>query len=319
MWWIPIATQLFNMSVTGLQNKKARNYNSPRAQISRFRQAGISPNAIFTNANAGNYNPIPIQGMPVNWWAEQENLLSQANKASEEGREKAALANIAELTEKILTRTGDQGVTVLEKQIQAGINKDTSAAYASQAAAQDSLASANLKDEQSLTESYRRENLQADTELKKANTVLANTSVHKIENEIEQIVQAIQTDKARAEFLRENASLTRLEQAEQIRATEFARQMEPYQIREISERIRSMAREIERSELQSKGREDMIRSMMNDEGKLGFGDVVALYFYDLFSGAGGAAVSGTAGYLIGKGRSSGNRSGYPSNQSNTWK
>lgn len=290
---VPIFTALANLAVSGFRNTKARRYNSPAAQASRFRRAGMSPNAIFTNADPGNFNPLASSDLDPNWFSHAQTQQAMIGKAQAETEGIRAEANISKLTEQILTSITDHGITVLEDQIGSAIDKDKATATGLRASA--------------ITEPFKQRALEQDVStgksaegLNKANTELANSKRGEIAEQILKIQQEIRTSKAQEAFIIKNSHLTDLKSSEQERATAFLSRMEYWEIDKIEEDVKRIAREIEKSQLSGKGREDMIRSMYDENGRLSSWDVVALYMYDLFQGSGGAAIGAGAGYLIGK-------------------
>ena len=50
----PLAANVIGNVVNQVRYKKMQQYNSPKAQAERWRQAGYSPNAMFTGADSGN-------------------------------------------------------------------------------------------------------------------------------------------------------------------------------------------------------------------------------------------------------------------------
>lgn len=68
-WLIPAIATAANLAGTfigqGMQrreNRRARRYNSPKAQMQRYRDAGLNPNLIYSQGTPGNYGtPIDYQ------------------------------------------------------------------------------------------------------------------------------------------------------------------------------------------------------------------------------------------------------------------
>ena len=223
---IPIFTQLFNTGVTALQNAKARKYNSPQQQIQRFRAAGISPNAIFTNANAGNYNPLAIPGMPTNWYNEHEKNMAAADQSR-------AAAKWQNLETGVYSRTNDQGVTVLGQQVLAGIEKTIQDKKTG--AAQESLAQ-----EQTRTEQQHQKLLGAQTITQGTIQKLNNMSANKIEQETKNLQQELRNSQEMEKQIKAATALLDIQETETRRAFNFAKEMEDHQIAKIGAEIEEM-------------------------------------------------------------------------------
>lgn len=75
-----------NMKLAKYQNA----YNTPAAQMKRYKDAGLNPNLVYTQGNSGNMSPIT----PTNWQGALSNVGSQYNQSelqqtqSDVGRQK---------------------------------------------------------------------------------------------------------------------------------------------------------------------------------------------------------------------------------------
>ena len=143
--------------------------------------------------------------------------------------------------------------------------------------------------------------------MNKANTALANAKTSETRQNIDKIISEIELNEAKAILVEqqteteENRTAEAYWSAEEAeRAHKFAQEMEEMEKTKMAMEISQMARTIEASEDADAGRRNFIESMEDENGELSGWDQAKLYFYDMFTKAGGNIVSGAAGYLIGK-------------------